>query len=569
VQILLIRWIGTEVRVFAYFQNLALVACFVGFGLGCYWAERRRSLLVSLAAMAVVAALVSIPGAGWAKFLEAVSTRLAMSPDAAIWGFVRPDEPASAWLLTAASILVVAGFLLLLIAVMIPLGQSVGYYLGHSENVLRDYTVNLVGSVIGLWIMSVLAFRWLPPVSWFALAGLLILIARRPALDRVTGTAAAVVLVTFVYPLFTTTVLNSNEKLAKGATQEFWSPYQKLRLFAAGDDEYGIAVNNTGYMTVHNVNPDFLQRHPQNAAAYKQSSYDAPFKFVERRDDVLVVGGGAGNDVAAALRNGAAHVDVAEIDPLILALGERVNPGQPYSSPKVTKAVNDARNFMRTTKRKYDVIVFGLLDSHTLLSPGADPAFTNTRSTPAVACHAMVDGESRRTVMVTPARLADLRAASGRGDLATDRNRSLRHVSRIPGQVCSRNPSTRSQPDSRGSRRSIGKLPIVGDELSQSDGQWHRSGPEHHLCERGLCERDERCRDGTAAYASAVASVTSFQIRNRLLRSRRNQQRTAGDVGGRKCEPMIPWTSTERCACAADLKRRMRRSRSRVGRCEF
>jgi SAM-dependent methyltransferase len=121
-------------------------------------------------------------------------------------------------------------------------------------------------------------------------------------------------------------------------------------------------------MTVYNVSPGFLERHPATAAGYRQSSYDAPFRFVGRRDNVLVVGAGAGNDVAAALRNGAGHVDAVEIDPLILYLGERVNPAQPYSSPEVRKVVNDARNFMRTTEQKYDVIVFGLLDSHTQFS---------------------------------------------------------------------------------------------------------------------------------------------------------------------------------------------------------
>src|SRR5215467_8741019 len=34
-ELALIRWIAVEVRVFAYFKNLALLLCFVGFGLGC------------------------------------------------------------------------------------------------------------------------------------------------------------------------------------------------------------------------------------------------------------------------------------------------------------------------------------------------------------------------------------------------------------------------------------------------------------------------------------------------------------------------------------------------------
>src|SRR3984893_17330017 len=36
-----IRWIAVEIRVFAYFNNLALLLCFVGFGLGCALASQR------------------------------------------------------------------------------------------------------------------------------------------------------------------------------------------------------------------------------------------------------------------------------------------------------------------------------------------------------------------------------------------------------------------------------------------------------------------------------------------------------------------------------------------------
>src|SRR5919109_5464534 len=36
-----IRWIAVEVRVFAYFKNLALLLCFVGFGLGCALVSKR------------------------------------------------------------------------------------------------------------------------------------------------------------------------------------------------------------------------------------------------------------------------------------------------------------------------------------------------------------------------------------------------------------------------------------------------------------------------------------------------------------------------------------------------
>ena len=34
-ELMLIRWIGTEIRIFAYLQNTVLVVCFMGLGLGC------------------------------------------------------------------------------------------------------------------------------------------------------------------------------------------------------------------------------------------------------------------------------------------------------------------------------------------------------------------------------------------------------------------------------------------------------------------------------------------------------------------------------------------------------
>ena len=36
-ELAIIRWLGTEVRVFAYVKNLALLVAFLGFGLGCAW----------------------------------------------------------------------------------------------------------------------------------------------------------------------------------------------------------------------------------------------------------------------------------------------------------------------------------------------------------------------------------------------------------------------------------------------------------------------------------------------------------------------------------------------------
>lgn len=49
-------------------------------------------------------------------------------------------------------------------------------------------------------------------------------------------------------------------------------------------------------------------------------------------------------------------------------LGRDGHPEHPYGNPRVRAVINDARSFLRTTDQRYDLIVFGLLDSHTLLS---------------------------------------------------------------------------------------------------------------------------------------------------------------------------------------------------------
>ena len=81
-----------------------------------------------------------------------------------------------------------------------------------------------------------------------------------------------------------------------------------------------------------------------------------------------------GNDVAAALRNGAGRVEAVEIDPLILKLGRELHFEHPYQSPRVQVTINDARSYIENSHDQFDLIVFSLLDSHTTTSH-----FTNIR----------------------------------------------------------------------------------------------------------------------------------------------------------------------------------------------
>jgi SAM-dependent methyltransferase len=85
-------------------------------------------------------------------------------------------------------------------------------------------------------------------------------------------------------------------------------------------------------------------------------------------EDVLIVGAGSGNDVAAALALGAGHVDAVEIDPVINELGRLHHPNKPYGDSRVSIHLDDGRGFIRNTPSYYDLVSYAVVDSLALHS---------------------------------------------------------------------------------------------------------------------------------------------------------------------------------------------------------
>ncbi len=124
------------------------------------------------------------------------------------------------------------------------------------------------------------------------------------------------------------------------------------------------------YQSATNLSDDFVEQNRQSIPNLELAvqSYNLPYLFAPPGGRVLIVGAGMGNDVAAALRMGMGSVDAVEIDPAIQKLGVELHPEKPYDDERVHRIVDDARSFFVNTRNKYDVIAFGLLDSHMLLS---------------------------------------------------------------------------------------------------------------------------------------------------------------------------------------------------------
>ena len=88
-------------------------------------------------------------------------------------------------------------------------------------------------------------------------------------------------------------------------------------------------------------------------------------------DRVLIIGAGTGTDVASRCAKGAGHVDAVEIDPVLARSGATSTRSSVYQDPRVSVHVNDGRAFLRGSTDKYDLIVFALTDSLTLVSSTA------------------------------------------------------------------------------------------------------------------------------------------------------------------------------------------------------
>src|SRR5439155_20145647 len=107
----------------------------------------------------------------------------------------------------------------------------------------------------------------------------------------------------------------------------------------------------------------------QPAQTTVNTDYEIPYERISTPPNrVLVVGAGNGNDVSVALRKGAHHVDAVEIDPEIQALGVKYHPEHPYDNPLVTRIIADGRAYLERTDETYDLIIFALPDSLTLVT---------------------------------------------------------------------------------------------------------------------------------------------------------------------------------------------------------
>ena len=356
-EMLLIRWIGTEIRIFAYLQNTVLVVCFLGLGLGCLTSRKPIILRNTLLLLFLLTLLMALPLTRNA--LGSISELLNVLGNVTIW---TNSYSVNGWksVIDAGSGLTLTFLIMILLVEMfIPIGRLLGRLLNEHPNTIQAYSFNVAGSLVGTWLFVLLSFLYQPPLTWFlVLAALTVVFLDRSSKSWRLNLAL----------LVGTVALSLFAGIMPGSMEVVWSPYQKLVLWNAdrksGFREYNITVNNVEYQAML-TSKDPLPHLRYDLSMNGATQYDMPFLLHPDPKSALILGAGSGNDVAGALRHGVKNVTGVEIDPAIISFGQRFHPDKPYASPSVQLNNDDARSFLATSRKKYDVISFGLLDSHT------------------------------------------------------------------------------------------------------------------------------------------------------------------------------------------------------------
>jgi SAM-dependent methyltransferase len=348
-ELAIIRWMSQQVRLFAYLNNVLLIAAFLGMGLGV--GKRRPALLHwALPLLAVLCAVLGF------------SDRLGLTH------LALPDQAIAMWGLATApflrSIAIVTALFLLVTAVFVCAGSIVGEIFAKSES-LSAYAADLAGSLAGVVAMTIMSALQTPPPLWFAIGGLPLAWLSRRAIGWIS--LVATVALTWY-----------------SVGDAVFSPYYRIDLDRATritGQPVRLSVNRDFHQYINDFSTDrinALTGETRENLRVAELVYRLPFLLSPRKGQALIVGAGTGNDAAAALRGGFQRVVAVEIDPRIVSIGRALHPEKPYDDSRVEVVVEDARAYFEQHRdERFDAIAFGLLDSHAVFSSMASLRLDN------------------------------------------------------------------------------------------------------------------------------------------------------------------------------------------------
>jgi len=356
-----IRWFPAHVLYLTFFTNVVLLACFLGMSVGCLAARHRRNYLTWTPLLLVIAlATAHAVEISSNSFIKFVNVGNQASPQQVYFGTEYHSQDLSRY---AIPVEVLCGFFFSVIALaFIGPGQELGRALKRWPTRVPAYTLNIIGSIAGILLFAACSWLELSPLWWFLLVaaglGYFYFVAPRHRFPvRFFGLAPLTALLLLTVVWLAAFVPGHDGSQSRRDTRQLWSPYYRID-FKEGD--LSLSVNQIYHQQMVSRNEKF----PAYALPHLLNRDAGRPAFGE----VLIIGAGSGNDVSRALQWGAKHVDAVEIDPAINRLGRQYHPDRPYQDPRVEIHLDDGRHFLRSTTRKYDLVIYALVDSMVLHS---------------------------------------------------------------------------------------------------------------------------------------------------------------------------------------------------------
>jgi hypothetical protein len=242
----------------------------------------------------------------------------------------------------------------LIIFVFVFAGSALGAIFSKLPTLIA-YSWDLAGSLMGVAVFTLLNFTNTGPHIWLLLGSLPFVFISKKVHSIVL--CLVVVLLGF---------LSVNGAL--------YSPYNRIDLIKTAPQQFEIEVNRDFHQFMHNLSDQFINsasitKQQKKDAGIIRQIYDLPFIVNNAKDNALIVGAGTGNDVQAAIRNNYKEIYSVDIDREIIALGRQLHPEKPYNQKHVHTIVKDARAFFEQYQGPlFDIVCFGLLDSHAMFS---------------------------------------------------------------------------------------------------------------------------------------------------------------------------------------------------------
>jgi hypothetical protein len=122
------------VRIFAYIKNLALLLCFLGFGMGCALVRKPTRWKMAVTSLFALLLLVRVP---WqpGRMFENLSQNLGAGADMSLWNtYSKGNLLELAWAAALSALL-----FLFVVWVFVPLGQVVGRQMNLTPKPLTAY----------------------------------------------------------------------------------------------------------------------------------------------------------------------------------------------------------------------------------------------------------------------------------------------------------------------------------------------------------------------------------------------------------------------------------------------